>query len=108
MSNQERCPHCNQPLKFRREGVFLTPKKAEIYDKIRHGSMQTSTKLAKHFGVTQVCIRAHIYQINDMFADADAGIRIIGGYYSGYKIVRKPRAVRPATGYQRDNSARPG
>jgi hypothetical protein len=81
------CSACGQPLPSReREGVYLPPRKAKIYDAIRtHPGISVEGIQAKclPFRMSVKTIHVHINQINDMMAGTDVKIR---GRIDGYRI----------------------
>src|SRR5262245_1699296 len=65
---------CGRAYRF---GVWLTPKKLEIFDKIMRAKKLGVPSAA--FAINRENLKAHIHQINDMFAATDLEIRGISG-----------------------------
>jgi hypothetical protein len=92
------CPHCRQPLINTRIGVRLSPIKARIFDSVRSAgeagvSRATLEQMIYGRAVSEKNIKAHIQQINEMFAHTDWSIRSDrAGHYASYHLVRGPRS----------------
>jgi hypothetical protein len=75
-----------------REGVYLPPKKAGIFDTIAHNpGISAERIIAKCFDgkATANTVRQHVYQINGMLAGTDIQISGDGiGARGSYRIVR--------------------
>jgi len=72
------CPHCHQTIGAERFGVRLTPLKAEIVDRIKAAgdigvsSIEIVRDLYRNRHLVNLStIKAHVYQINDLFAATD-------------------------------------
>ena len=97
MSGLEMCRCCGQPLPSKkREGVYLPPKKACIFDFISQHPGVTSAGIRAHCfadGTNIKVIHVHIAQINDMLAGTNVQIKgeKRGGYNEPglYRIVRR-------------------
>jgi DNA-binding CsgD family transcriptional regulator len=90
----ETCPHCHQPMRGTRLGVYLSPRRAEIFDMIRaagDGGISCDG-LAERLRVSHHTVRSHVLQINDLLAETDWKItRFPGGNSpdNAYELVRR-------------------
>lgn len=89
------CKTCGQPLPpVRREGVYLSPRKAQIFDFIYAHPGITTEGIAWHIYQDEAkgnVIRQHIYQINSMLASTDTKIACQGRnqiYKSKFYVIR--------------------
>lgn len=95
------CPHCGQPLREQRGGVFMTPLKVALFDAIAAGG-DLGTNVAElgrldiwrdRKPVKRDTIKAHVWQINEALALTPW--RIV--YFDkAYVLVRKAATVRVA------------
>lgn len=99
MSGSELCPHCKQPLPSRkRGGVYLPPRKAQIFDAIdRNPGITTLGLIAKCYrgNGTANAIRVHVTQINCLLMESGVRIHISG---DGADLRGHYRIVRPQEG----------
>ena len=74
------CSHCGQPLPTTRLGVRLTPFKARIFDIIRRAGPDgvPSSELQAMVDRNATVLKSHIWQINDVIADAGYRIKGVG------------------------------
>ncbi len=101
----EACPHCGQPIPETRFGVRLSPIKLRIFDVIERGGASGidaddlfALIYAERGGVGRTALKAHIWQLNDMLIEAEAGVFIEGTRGSGrrYTLKRGRPALWPA------------
>jgi len=82
MSKSNLCPCCRQPLPSqKRGGVYLPPRKAQIFDAIdRHPGISLLGIIAKCYnGNGSInAVRVHISQINMLFLETGARVRVSG------------------------------
>jgi hypothetical protein len=76
------CPYCHQPLFAVREGVRLTPLKAAIFDAVKASGEEgvtsysiISTVYERRPHPSVRAIKSHVFQINELLADAGYRIR---------------------------------
>jgi len=99
MAQTEICRCCGQPLPpKKREGVYLPPKKACIFDFVRDHPGVTADGIRAQCFPDETSIKTihvHINQINDLLSGTEVQIKgeKLGGYHEpgGYRIVRKRR-----------------
>jgi hypothetical protein len=84
------CKLCGAPLRPQRVGVAMTPLKARIFDVVkRAGECGISTadlRMVLGHRVSNITLRAHIWQINEILADTDYRIR---SHYRMYRLVHE-------------------
>lgn len=88
------CPECHQPMAEVVAGVRLTAFKVRLFRYIETHPGQSSIEIAEHFygharGDPALCIRSHIYQINDALMNTPIQIR--GHQWSGYHVWKRKR-----------------
>jgi hypothetical protein len=78
----KRCSHCGQLMREQRAGIFLSPLKAAILDRIKAaGELGVSTDeiiadcYAGRRPVEVHTIKAHVWQINSLLASTEWAIR---------------------------------
>jgi len=82
------CPTCGTPMAGLRFGVYLTPRRMELFDFIlKNPGLQRAT-ICERLEISGNTPSAHRVQINDLFAATD--IRITGGKGNGYRIEGLP------------------
>jgi hypothetical protein len=73
------CPRCKQPLPYGlREGVYLPPRKTEIFDIIKANPGITIEDIIPQLSAPKInanAVRVHIFQINEYMASTDLSIR---------------------------------
>jgi hypothetical protein len=79
INNKYRCPHCGAGIRF---GVWFSPKKLEIIDKITRGGNEGLS--AEQLGISLDTLKSHVHQINVLLLETDYRIR---GRCPGYRIV---------------------
>src|SRR5262245_13180419 len=94
---ERNCEACGQPLRHERLGVWLTPLKAEIFDKIKAAGAEgisTEAILAseiyrdrKH--VSRKTLHAHVFQMNELLLDGDWEITSTRGRDPVWMIVKR-------------------
>jgi len=96
MSKSNLCPCCQQPLPSqKRGGVYLPPRKAQIFDAIdRNPGITTQGIIAKCYqgNGTANAVRVHVTQINCLLMESGVHIRIHGDgkdLRGHYRIVRQ-------------------
>ena len=100
MANQSRCSHCGQLIHDERNGVRMTPLKANIYDMIkRAGDAGVSafdilaTVYQGRTVPTYTAIKSHVAQINDILEETDWKIvsdrRNCNGTWPMWRLVRR-------------------
>lgn len=98
MSALDLCPRCKQPLPAAmRGGVYLSPKKAAIFDTIKNHPGITIEGIIANLddgSSSRANIRVHINQINDLLAGTDLKIKaeIRGGHRREpgvYRIIKR-------------------
>lgn len=78
------CPHCGAQERL---GVWLTPKKVVIFDRVkRAGDVGISFN---EFGMSRHLFKAHVWQINALLEETDWKIRSKPGPASSYRLVRR-------------------
>ena len=89
------CPHCGQPLRQERVGIFLPPVKCLIFDLIKAaGDVWLNSEELAHTlaydsparSVSRNTIKAHVSQINDILAETDYRIRRDGRRWCLVKV----------------------
>lgn len=98
VGGSEHCATCGQRLPDIRAGVKLTPLKALIFDIVKNAG-DDGIEWDDLFRMIwkdhpnplqRKCLKAHIWQINDLLEDS--GLRIVGQKYYGcvYRLVMSP------------------
>ncbi|MEY9493718.1 hypothetical protein [Bradyrhizobium elkanii] len=102
MTGIELCPCCKQPMPSRkRGGVYLTPRKAQIFDAIdRNPGIDILGIIRKCYGGngTANAVRVHVAQINCLLMENGTDVRIRGDGHclrGCYRIIR-PQASKVA------------
>jgi hypothetical protein len=73
------CPHCGSPQqRQKRFDVWFTPLKVRIIDIIKRAGRDGIAKedLREMLGMSPICLKSHIWQINDLLEDE--GVKICG------------------------------
>ena len=90
MPSTDLCPHCRQPMRHERLGVFLTQRESEIFDKIkRFGNQRVQASVIG--SPTQ--IKVHVFNINSKLLETDWRIDGRQGRDGGYMLVRRRVAI---------------
>jgi hypothetical protein len=96
MSKSNLCPCCQQPLpSLKRGGVYLPPRKAQIFDAIdRHPGITALGIISKCYNGngTPNAVRVHVTQINCLLMESGVQIRISGDgkdLRGCYRIIRR-------------------
>ena len=82
------CPTCGTPMAGLRFGVYLTPRRMELFDFILNNPGLSLAVIEERMKISRNTIAVHRAQINDLFAATD--IRITGGKGNGYRIEGLP------------------
>jgi DNA-binding CsgD family transcriptional regulator len=90
MTKLATCPHCHQPIRGLRLGVYMSPRRAEIFDLIRSAGEAgiSCASVAERLGITHNTVRSHVMQINDMLEE------------TGYRISKFPGGNSPDNAYE--------
>jgi DNA-binding CsgD family transcriptional regulator len=94
MTKLATCPYCHQPIRGVRLGIYMSPRRAEIFDIIKaagEGGVSTAV-LAERLALSRYTVRSHIEQINGLLAETDWRISNFPGGGSrdnAYEVVRR-------------------
>jgi len=78
------CPNCGAEERL---GIWLTPKKVAIFDKIKRSGNEGVPYSA--FDCSRDSLKMHIFQINIMLEETDYVIRGKRGPISCYRLVKR-------------------
>lgn len=94
MTKLETCPHCHQPMRGQRLGVYLSPRRCDVFDIIKaagEGGAST-TLIANRLGMKTGTVRATVLQINEILEATEWTIFNFpggGSRANAYELVRR-------------------
>jgi hypothetical protein len=94
MTKLATCPYCHQPVRGLRLGIYLSPRRAQVFDAVKaagEGGISCSD-LAEQFKLTRSGVRAHIEQINNLLEETHWKISNFpggGSKSNAYELVRR-------------------
>ena len=93
------CPHCGQRMLYMRAGARLGPVKVKIFDAIKRagaaGISRADIIESQGLEVGEHCLRAHVWQINEILERFGSDVRVTTHPDKMYKIidVRRKKAL---------------